>query len=93
LAALDQRIGLRYAMPGMAAQETADYIRHHLRLAGRDDPLCSDDAAASIHQSGRGYPLAVNNLAIQALIAAFTDGKGMVDESSTRAAISEVMSE
>jgi type II secretory pathway predicted ATPase ExeA len=93
LAALDQRIGLRYAMPGMTAEETRDYIRHHLRLAGREDPLFSDDAAASIHQSSRGYPRAVNNLAIQALIAAFADGKGMVDESSTRAAIAEVMAE
>jgi len=94
LAALDQRIGLRYTMPGMTAQETHDYIRHHLRLAGRDDPrLFSDDAVEAIHQSSRGYPRAVNNLAVQALIAAFADGKGMVDESSTRTAISEVLND
>jgi type II secretory pathway predicted ATPase ExeA len=93
LAALDQRIGLRYAMPGMSAEETAGYLRHHLRLAGRDDTLFSDDAAAAIHQTSRGYPRAVNNLAVQALIAAFADNKSIVDESSTRAAISEVMSD
>ena len=34
-----------------------------------------------------------NGYAVQALIAAFADGKGMVDESSTRAAIAEVMAE
>lgn len=93
LAALDQRIGLRYTMPGMSGEETKEYIRHHLRLAGRDDPLFSDDAAAAIHQSSRGYPRAVNNLAIQALIAAYAQDKGMVDESSTRAAITEVTAE
>jgi type II secretory pathway predicted ATPase ExeA len=93
LAALDQRIGLRYTMPGMSVEETKEYIRHHLRLAGRDDPLFSDDAAVAIHQSSRGYPRAVNNLAVQALIAAYADDKGMVDESSTRAAIAEVMAE
>jgi type II secretory pathway predicted ATPase ExeA len=93
LAALDQRIGLRYTMPGMTSEETKEYIRHHLRLAGRDDPLFSDDAAAAIHQSSRGYPRAVNNLSIQALIAAYAEDKGMVDESSTRAAIAEVMAE
>ncbi len=38
LAALDQRIALRYAMPAM----TAGYITHHLTLAGRSDPLFSD---------------------------------------------------
>ena len=93
LAALDQRIALRYTMPGMTTEETAGYLRHHLRLAGRDDTLFSDDAAAAIHQTSRGYPRAVNNLAVQALIAAFADNKSIVDESSTRAAISEVMSD
>jgi hypothetical protein len=57
LAALDQRIGLRYAMPPMSAAETASYLRHHLALAGRSDTLFSDDAAvALIHQTSRGYP-------------------------------------
>ncbi len=37
LAALDQRIGLRYAMPAMTGEETSSYLRHHLALAGRSD--------------------------------------------------------
>ncbi|MFC7279831.1 ExeA family protein [Paractinoplanes rhizophilus] len=90
LAALDQRIGLRYTMPPMTDQETSSYLRHHLALAGRSDTLFSDDAAALIHQTSRGYPRAVNNLAVQALIAAYTADKTIVDESSTRAAVAEV---
>ncbi len=90
LAALDQRIGLRYAMPPMTDKETGSYLRHHLKLAGRDDTLFSDDAVALIHQTSRGYPRAVNNLALQALVAAFAADKAIVDESSTRAAIAEV---
>ena len=90
LAALDQRIGLRYNMPPMTDQETASYLRHHLNLAGRSDPLFSDDAITLIHQTSRGYPRAVNNLAIQSLIAAFAADKSIVDESSTRAAVAEV---
>ena len=34
-AALDQRVALRYAMTGMEAAETADYVVHHLKIAGR----------------------------------------------------------
>jgi type II secretory pathway predicted ATPase ExeA len=90
LAALDQRIGLRYNMPPMTGQETGSYLRHHLALAGRSDTLFSDDSAALIHQTSRGYPRAVNNLALQALVAAFADDKNIVDESSTRAAVAEV---
>ena len=90
LAALDQRIGLRYAMPAMTAEQTAGYITHHLKLAGRSDPLFSDDAITLIHATSRGLPRAVNNLAIQALIAAYASRKAIVDESSARAAAAEV---
>ena len=93
LAALDQRIALRYAMPPMTTEETTSYLRHHLALAGRSDTLFSDDATTLIHQTSRGYPRAVNNLATQALIAAFAANKTIVDESSARAAVTEVTSE
>ncbi len=93
LAALDQRIAVRYHMTGMTPEETVGYLRHHLALAGRSDTLFSDDATSLIHQTGRGYPRAVNNLAIQALLAAFAAGKAIVDESSARAAVTEVTTE
>ena len=92
-AALDQRIALRFAMPPMTAAETGSYIAHHLQLAGRADTLFSDDATALIHQVARGLPRAVNNLAVQALVAAYATKKAIVDESSARAAITEITAE
>ncbi len=92
-AALDQRIALRYAMTGMTGEETSSYVNHHLKLAGRSDTLFSDDALALIHQVSRGLPRAVNNLAIQALVAAYAGNKALVDESSARAAVTEVTAE
>lgn len=93
LAALDQRIGLRYGMGPMTNEETSSYLRHHITLAGRSDTLYSDDATALIHQTSRGYPKAVNNLAVQTLVAAFTNNKTIVDESAARAAVAEVTTE
>jgi type II secretory pathway predicted ATPase ExeA len=93
LAALDQRIAVRYHMTGMTLEETSSYLRHHLGLAGRSDPLFSDDATALIHQTSRGYPRAVNNLAIQSLLAAYATDKNIVDETSARAAVTEVTTE
>jgi type II secretory pathway predicted ATPase ExeA len=90
LAALGQRIALRYAMPPMTAAETASYISHHIKLAGRSDTLISDDAAALIHTTARGYPRAVNNLALQSLVATYAAGKTIVDESAARSAITEI---
>jgi type II secretory pathway predicted ATPase ExeA len=89
LAALDQRVTIRHQMAGMNADETAGYIRHHLALAGRSDPLFSDDAINLIHTSSRGKPRSINNLAIAALIAARAQDKTFVDEASARSAITE----
>jgi type II secretory pathway predicted ATPase ExeA len=91
LAALEQRTALRYTMPGMTATETASYISHHIKLVGRPDQLFTEDALALIHTTARGYPRAVNNLSLQALVAAFAAGKNLVDEPAARAAVSEVV--
>ena len=91
LAALEQRTALRYTMPGMTAAETASYVNHHLNLAGRPDQIFTEDALNLIHTTGRGYPRAVNNLALQSLVAAFAAGKNLVDEAATRSAVSEVV--
>ncbi len=91
MAALDQRIALRYHIPAPAltAGEADGYLRAHLSQAGRSDTLFSDDAVRAIHGQARGLPRAINRLAITALLAAYTAGKTIVDESSARTAISE----
>jgi type II secretory pathway predicted ATPase ExeA len=91
LAALDQRIAVRYQMAGMTPAETAGYVRHHLSLAGRDGDLFSDDAIAQLHEASRGKPRTVNNLAIAALVATYAAGKKIVDAASARAAVAEVI--
>ncbi len=81
LAALDQRISVRYALAGMNAKETADYITHHLKIAGRrTDTLFSTDSITLIHNASRGYPRTINNLAVNALTAAFARDSPIVDE-------------
>jgi type II secretory pathway predicted ATPase ExeA len=89
LAALDQRITVRYHMAGMTSEETAGYIRHHMTIVGRSDPLFSDDAVTLLHEASRGYPRSVNNLARAALLATFTDGKTIVDVTAARKAVND----
>ncbi|EQD63318.1 AAA ATPase, partial [mine drainage metagenome] len=45
--ALDQRIAIRYTLTPMDLGESAQYLRHHLTLVGRSDPLFADDAGRS----------------------------------------------
>ncbi|QGH69476.1 hypothetical protein [Pseudactinotalea sp. HY158] len=76
----------------MTQTETKSYLAHHLALAGRLDPIFSDDATTLIRQVGRGTRRAVNNLAVQALGAA-SAGNAVVGESAARAAVTEVTAE
>jgi len=92
-AALDQRIALRYELPGMSDKESAAYIRHHLELAGGKDNLFSDDAIELLHRTARGIPRQLNNLATQALIACYAGQKATVDLSCAQAAVAEVQAE
>jgi type II secretory pathway predicted ATPase ExeA len=91
MAALDQRVQLRYHVPAPAltAAEAGGYLQAHLALAGRSDTLFSDDAVRAIHAHARGLPRAINRLAITALLAARAAGKTIADESSARTAIAE----
>ena len=43
-----------------------------------------------IHQTSRGYPRAVSNLAVYALTATYAAAKAIIDENATRAAITEI---
>lgn len=92
LAAMDQRIQLRYHFPtpALGPDETKKYIEHHISLAGRgNNVLFSDDAITAIHHHARGIPRAINNLAVAALLAGYTTNKHIVDESAARTAIAE----
>jgi len=59
-AALDQRIATRFTIKPMDLAESAAYLRHHLKLAGRDEPLFADDAvrheALSVPSGGERTP-------------------------------------
>lgn len=66
------------------------YLRHHLALAGRTDPLVADDAAARLHPYANGLPRALNNAATAALMAVAADGKALVDATCAKKAIAEL---
>jgi type II secretory pathway predicted ATPase ExeA len=89
-ASLDQRISVRYSLGPMDLAESVSYLRHHLELAGRTDPLVADDAAARLHRYANGLPRALNNAAMAALMAAAADGKALVDDACAKKAIAEL---
>jgi type II secretory pathway predicted ATPase ExeA len=72
---LNQRIAIRYHMPGLTPQETKLYVTHHLKLAGAKEPLLDGPALEAVHQVSFGIPRKIGALVEQALTFAMFDQK------------------
>ena len=76
---LNQRITLRYHMTGLSLEEVRAYLKHHLKIAGRTDPLFDEPSIEVIHQLSMGLPRKINNLARGAMMVALTQKKTQID--------------
>ena len=77
----------------MDLAESLSYLRHHLALVGRNEPLFADDAVARLHRLANGLPRQLNNAATAAMIAAAAEGKDLVDDTSAKKAAAELSRE
>lgn len=66
--ALAQRITLRYHLESLDLDETADYIKHRLKMAGSSQNLFHDEAIESVHRYACGIPRLINILCDNALL-------------------------
>lgn len=78
--AVYHRIAIRYQLKPLDLAETPGSLKHHMTLAGRDDPIFADDAISRLHRVANGLPRQLNNNATAALIAAASAGKALVDD-------------
>lgn len=79
--ALWGRIHFRYRLKPLALKETAEYIAHHVRVAGyRGEALFSDGFIALAYDYTDGMPRRLNQLCTYALVAAVGAGARVIDE-------------
>jgi general secretion pathway protein A len=74
----NQRIAIRYHMPGLTVEETTAYVAHHLKLAGAGEPLLNDKALEAVHELSFGIPRRIGAITEQALTYAMFDHKRTV---------------
>ncbi len=80
LAALAQRLAVRADLEPLALQEAADYLLHHVRVAGgRPERLFADEALELLARQTGGVPRLLNQTAHQALNLAAEAGSAQVD--------------
>jgi len=77
--ALRQRIGMSCHLTPLNEDETAEYLRHRLKVAGRDAPLFTEEAVAAIYRCTGGVPRLINTIATGSLLTGFGQGASEID--------------
>jgi type II secretory pathway predicted ATPase ExeA len=85
--ALHQRIAVRFHLKPFDLEETAGYVKHHLRIAGRQDQIFSDSFLAGIYDHTKGVARKINNLCRSALLLGATESKQILDETDLKRVI------
>lgn len=90
---LDQRVTARYHLTPLTAEETAQYVRHRLEVAGASEPLFTPGALARVQRLSGGVPRLVNVLCDRALLGGYARGLRRVGRSLVGKAAAEVRGE
>lgn len=75
---VDQRITARYHLSPLSGNETVDYIRHRLAVAGVQGDLFSPAAMRLVYRLTGGVPRLINTLCERSLLAIFATGARQV---------------
>ncbi len=90
---LRQRIALWCRTYCLTEQETAEYVRQRLHLAGTDEAIFTDGAVARIHELAGGIPRVINLLCEHALILAYVNQKRTIGAGLVEAVARDLMLE
>lgn len=71
---LNERLGVKSLLQSFSRDETAEYIRHRLHVAGLKQPVFDEAALTEIHELSGGVPRRINRIADLALLVGFADG-------------------
>jgi general secretion pathway protein A len=87
---LAQRVIARYHLGALSADETAQYVKHRLVVAGGTKLPFEREAMARLHALSGGVPRRINLLADRALLGAYSQGRRKVDRATLEGAAREV---
>jgi len=81
---LKQRVAIRIRLTAYTEENTKDYIRHRMNVAGCDREIFTDSAVSMIYKYSNGVPRLINTICDNALLEGFLFKNPIVDESIIR---------
>ncbi|MDA8173857.1 MAG: AAA family ATPase [Nitrospiraceae bacterium] len=82
---LKQRVSMRIRLSALSEQDTGNYIRHRLGVAGAPEGLFTAGAILGIYQYSQGLPRLINTICDNALLEGFLFKSLSVDEKIIKA--------
>lgn len=87
---LNQRIAMRYHLEPLDRTHTQAYVEHHLKVAGRSQPLFTQAAYAAIFQTSGGLVRVIGSLCLKALTLGALENKQELTEEEVLRAAAEI---
>jgi general secretion pathway protein A len=88
---LRQRITVRYYLPPLTVDETANYIKHRLWVAGPESTaVFSAGAVKAVHRYAQGCPRLINAVCDNALLAGYVNGAHTIATRDIKKAIRQL---
>ena len=81
---LEQRIGIKYHLHRLSQEETVQYVRHRLEIAGTTRDLFTNDAYVLLFKLSYGVARRINNLCDLCLLEGASSGATVIDEEIIR---------
>lgn len=89
LECIRQRITVHYRLPCLGEDEIYGYILHHLKVAGLDRQIFTDEAIQLIYQCSKGIPRRINNICRYAIVAAVMADSAAIDADAVQKGMEE----
>lgn len=76
---LNQRVAIRYHLGALSSNETAEYMKHRLQVAGwKGAEIFNNDAVKLVYRASRGIPRLINQICSVALLRCALSSKRRV---------------
>jgi general secretion pathway protein A len=91
LSSLEERLAVKSLIRSFTADETGDYVRHRLRVAGATRDIFTADAIEALHYHGHGTARQINRLADLALLVGYADSRPQLTAQEIEAVSEELV--
>ena len=88
--AVRQRISINYYLKPLSKNDTREYVRHRLSIAGTDKKIFRADTLPAIMSFSKGYPRLINSICDHALLTGYVKGVRQIDAKIIRECAEEL---